>query len=824
MKDPPLPEGLPEQVGGYRLQAKLGQGGMGEVYRAWDERLERPVALKRLRSDQDGDGERLRRRFRREARSVARVNHSAIVQIFEWIEGDSADWIVMEWVDGHSLRELIDRGPMPPAQVVRIGEQLAAGLEAAHQRGVLHRDLKAENVMLTSSGEARILDFGLAKRISRQDGVALSTRLTESQLSETWLSETRQVVGTVTAMSPEQALGQQVDARSDLFSLGVLLYLMLTGELPFTGETSIEVLTRICTVKPTPVRELRPTLPEDLAGTVEWLLQKDPAHRPQSAGQVFDALNAARQRLSNPAWQGTEEAAASRQAALASETALESETVVGGESLVAPVLARPARDSSEDLQRETQNSTAGRGRQATGGKRRWLLLLACVVLALAAVAFVFERLGGFARQPRLTYVVVPSTEIETDGEDEGALTLTASAVQAGVLRGLLAYRGIAALEPRGPAKAMDDALALARAMAADEVLTSRYECVGQLCQVVLQRLDGGDGRVLWSRRFTSPSDQLLPLSLAVAEQLRPGYPQAPLRPEVSEIPVSAEDYEAFLRLKEGYRQRRRYDDEELFDELARLQQAAPRFLPAYLLEAQVARNRFVESRQAEVLERARVAIDLAHRLAPDDARLLDEKFLLHLELGELDAAEAVLERLAEHEPGAAILLRHRALLLERRGRPEEAIASMQEAVRRRPGWQFHQSLADLYYRQGRLDGTRRSLETLLEVFPQHYDGVSRLAQLELLEGSLQRAVELYEALVARSPDVAELTNLGVTYLLMQRYDSAAAAFRRALEQSPDSPHALLNLADAEVLRGDQDAACGLFPTARGCSRRLTAAQ
>ena len=293
MKQPPEP--LPDHIGPYRVVDRLGRGGMGEVLRAHDDRLDRPVALKRVHTDAR-DPEKARQRFRREAQAVALLSHPAIVQVHDWVESDDQDWLVMELVEGRSLEELIAEGPLSPARSVSIAHDVAAGLAAAHEAGLVHRDLKAANVIVTAAGAAapgrpsagriKILDFGLAKLV--ESGPATKAEL------KTTLTVEGQVVGTVSAMSPEQALGRPVDHRSDLFSLGTLLYEMLSGVLPFEGDTPVETLTRICTMKEKPLRQLDPELPEDLSRLVDHLLEKEPARRPTGAREVIARLDGLR--------------------------------------------------------------------------------------------------------------------------------------------------------------------------------------------------------------------------------------------------------------------------------------------------------------------------------------------------------------------------------------------------------------------------------------------------------------------------------------------------------------------------------------------------
>src|SRR3954471_23912111 len=265
----------PQTIGPYSLGERLGAGGMGEVYQAYDERLDRWVAVKLIRPEAT-ENETARERFRREARAVARLSHPSIVQIHDIVETAESDAIVMELVEGESLARRITRGPLPVGEAVRIGREIAEGLAAAHAKGLIHRDLKPENVMITPEGRAKILDFGLAKRLE----------------GEASLTADHRVLGTFRAMSPEQAKGLPLDARSDLFSFGLLLYEMLSGRSPFEGSSTLETLTRICTHRQTPLREVSSAIPEGLSRLVDQLLEKEPARRPGTAREVAAALGA----------------------------------------------------------------------------------------------------------------------------------------------------------------------------------------------------------------------------------------------------------------------------------------------------------------------------------------------------------------------------------------------------------------------------------------------------------------------------------------------------------------------------------------------------
>ncbi len=303
IEEPPSASGEPQTIGPYRIEERLGTGGMGAVYRAYHQRLDRWVALKRIHPEAAAEP-RARRRFLREARAAARLNHPAIVQVYDIVEAEGSDWIVMELVEGTQLASLVRSGPLELDRFLPLAVEIAAGLAAAHEAGIIHRDLKTENVVVTagnrassgratpgraSSGRAKILDFGLAKPLQVQD-------------DDGTVSVEGVVLGTPRAMSPEQARNLELDHRSDLFSLGTLYYEMLTGATPFLGSSWYETLRRVHRRRHTPVRKQNPAIPRGLSNLIDRLLEKDPARRPQSAAEVALAL----QRLARDA--GVEEA------------------------------------------------------------------------------------------------------------------------------------------------------------------------------------------------------------------------------------------------------------------------------------------------------------------------------------------------------------------------------------------------------------------------------------------------------------------------------------------------------------------------------------
>ena len=269
-------------IGPYQIQSKVGKGGMGVVYKATDTRLERTVALKILSGEESTREERIR--FQREAKAASALNHPNIVTIYEYDSVDGRDFIVMEFVEGETMRKLLDAARLPLETVLLYARQAAEGVRRAHSAGIVHRDLKPNNIMVNGEGVAKILDFGLARRgTSREQGPDELTGLTSAG----------SIVGTPAYMSPEQATGEPIDYRTDIFSFGIVLYEIACGKQPFRGTNYWATIHNVASLEPAPVAEMNPGVPLVLAQLIDRCLKKKPEERPQSMAEVAAGLDAA---------------------------------------------------------------------------------------------------------------------------------------------------------------------------------------------------------------------------------------------------------------------------------------------------------------------------------------------------------------------------------------------------------------------------------------------------------------------------------------------------------------------------------------------------
>jgi serine/threonine-protein kinase len=766
----------PATLGPYRLLRRLGAGGMGEVFLAWDPRLEREVAIKRIRAGTGDDPDR-RERFRREARVTAGLNHPAVVQVFDLITQGDADHLVMEYVPGRSLHEMLESGPLPLSQALAIAADVAEGLAYAHRRGVLHRDLKTENVLVTPEGQAKITDFGIALRFAAGD----DARLTREGL----------VVGTYRAMSPEQACGDEVDAGSDLFSLGVLLYELFTGASPFLAPTGRETLQRVLDHWPPPPLELSPELPPELSNLIDELLEKDPLLRPADARPVAERLRA-----------------------LAADTAdQEQETLLP--TVPYPPLRRPS--SAARPPSRPSSRPAAPVPPAPRTRRLWIAGLGgAVAVALAVLAVL--RLGTTesgspppAGEARPLYVAVlqPGLRSGRPSEDTDFL---AFAIRGALHSALTRFEGVFPKAPSEVDAVSGPPAAVARAVAADEVLEPFFACQAQTCSVEVSRLRGSDGSVTWSDRVDVPREDPLTLARALAALIGHGYPERRLRPGVPDLRVSSEDYAEYLAVRRQLSAGGpRANDPALVQRLATIRQRSPEFVDPYLVEAQLGINRFELTRDPAQLDQAQALLAQARTLAPGDPEVRYTQVYAQLRAGRLDEAEKTLADFELQDPGNVRVLELRADLLERQGQPAKALALAREAAERQPSWVRLYQHARLAWRQGEIGAARESLERLLGRSPGNGPGRILLAAIELTNGDPARAAALYEEIAAAQPaDSGTLANLGLARMLQGDYDGSAAALELAVAAEPRSYVLLLNLAQARWLQGRKSEAQAMF--------------
>ena len=735
---------MTERIGSYHVVGKLGRGGMGEVLLGKDPRLDRQVAMKRIRLDRDANMA-ARTRFRREAQISASLNHPSIVHVHDLIEGDTEDVLVMEYVDGPNLRQYLEQSDLSVEDRMELAAQIAAGLAEAHRNGIVHRDLKTENVLISPTGRAKITDFGIALQSGKPQP-----------------QQNGRISGTYRAMSPEQAMGQELDFRSDLFSFGVLLYELFSGSSPFLVETAEETLHSIVNNEPKPLEMATPKLPKALTALIHHLLAKQPGLRPQHTQEVAEELGRLARRSG-------------------------AETVDTG------------ADTGDFGSRGDGSLTPVPVRQ---GRRRILWSLMVVSLILITVLWATYPFQKQKAEP----VFVAVMKAAVHGTDEVPRDLLYGMREAAI-EAMIGFKDLFPVDTDWIDEVHGRPSRVANAVAADEALVIKVRQEGARYIVVLRRISASDEHIIWSEALELHADEHQLILNGITAAIVRAYPHTVVTEE--QPVVEASEFLAFLRLKRSFI-KRELSLEEHLRQVNVLRKRLDHYAPVYLLESDVARFLYRATREDRYLAMSFELAEKGRQLAPTDQRPLETLINLSLECGDLDRARMDLEQLEQLYPGDIDATRYHALMLEQQGQSDQALAMMQRAVAARPAWHLQFSLANMAFRLGKTALARQTLHQMLEMEPDHPRYLRLLALVELSQGSPEQALIHYQMLTELAPSVTVWGNLGTTQMLLGHYAVAAESLRKALGLAPNNRDLYLNLADCLFLQGNEAEAAAVY--------------
>ncbi|MBW3563780.1 MAG: protein kinase [Acidobacteria bacterium] len=499
------------KISHYRILDKLGAGGMGEVYLAEDLSLGRKVAIKVLPEQFTQDRSRLER-FEREARAVSALNHPNVLTIFEIGEYEGEHFLAVEYIDGETLRERIRRGPMTVGEVIEVASGIAAALAEAHTAGVIHRDIKPENVMIRRDGLVKVLDFGLAKRAESVDpGAPTVVRATAPGT----------IMGTVTYMSPEQARGLEVDARTDLFSLGAVLYEMLTGRTPFAGKTNTDVLAAIIGSEPLPISRFAGDAPREVHWITQKALHKERDERYQSAKEMLADLRRVKRDV-------------------------ESGVPAAGDPAAASTIASDDRVSGSPTDPATTVSSA---EYVMSGIRKHRTAFAIVIVAVVS-AILIAGLFSLRSTPIDSVAVLPFEYAEGDPDSEYlADGLTESLINSlSEIDGLRVVPRSLVFAYKGSPQSIEE---IASDLGARAVVTGRILKNGERVDVQVDLVDVESSAQLWGDRFAGNESDVMEvhrrITQAISGRIRPAMDESERSRVEKAYAGDPEAYDLYLR-------------------------------------------------------------------------------------------------------------------------------------------------------------------------------------------------------------------------------------------------------------------------------------
>ncbi len=758
------PDWTGRTVSHYEVTARLGGGGMGVVYRARDTRLGREVALKFLHPTSSRTPKAVER-FQREASAVSGLNHPNICTLYDVGTHEGHPFLVLELLEGETLRELLKKAPLPAQRVAEFGAQIADALDAAHAKGIVHRDIKPGNLFLTPRGQVKVLDFGLAKLVS---GSASGDSSDTSAPTEHALTEVGITVGTLAYMSPEQLLGLPLDGRADLFSLGAVLHELATGRPAFGAPTASAVREAILHRDPASGSGAGAEIQAALRYVIAKALEKDPERRYATAAELRSDLRA----------------------------------IALGDTTMAA--------------RTAPSVPAWRRR----GVRLSLAVAAAV--ALAGAAYVAGRRKPAPTPVESTAVVAVLPLDEAPGAEDLSLG-TADML----ITSLARVPGLNVLSRSSTRPYRDRKIPpreVARELGVDYLVEGAVERAGDTLRLTLT-LVRASGVVAWSESYQGRVDDLFVLqqgaATALAGVLRPG--QAP-RAGPSPAAAPAATVETLRLYSQAQALLERPDvPGNVEGAVARLEKAVaadPRFALAHAALGDAYWERYRATHEPGWASRARGAVGEALRLDPAQPLVRLALATIDEGTGRLEEARSDLETLLLSQPDRDEAHRLLGRVLGRLGRDDEALAHLQKAVALRPGfWRNHQQLGIAHLNAGRHAAAAASFRRIIELQPDLAWGHEMLGTVYHFQGNLPEAIESYKRALELGPDALAWSNLGAALYTEGRLDEAVRAFEQAIALEPLASANHRNLGDAYQRLGRLDAARQSWSEAARLSRQ-----
>ena len=745
----------------YRIEALLGQGGMGRVYKALDKDLDRHVAIKVVRQGVMAEGDALKR-FKQELLLASKISHKNILRIHDMGEVGQVKFISMAYVEGQDLHQiLMDNPKMPLERVLFFSRQLAEALAAAHAEGVVHRDLKPQNILVNKDDQIYVSDFGLAK--SFNEGAIGMTR-------------TGAFMGTPRYMSPEQVEGKPADQRSDIYAYGLILYEMVTGDVPFTGESTLKVMYQRIQEKPKSPKIANPSLPNWVVRIIMRCIEKEATDRYQSAYEILADLQGAAKSASG---------SRTLQIQLPEFTERRWVPYVGGAiALVILFCALPW----------TRHLVFGGGEKGTSvvsgvpplEKGKYVAILP------------FRVLGD---QQTLGYVA--------EGLNEA---LSAKLFQLKDLR-LADDNAVARVSDKDPLQKT------ARSLGVNLVVTGTIQGDADKISVIVNLEDIPDGKRMWTQQFPGIPKDLLTIEDQISGQLVSALNVKPSNEELarsSARPTDNEDaYDLYLRGRQAYRGRDSIvGAQKAIDFYQSAIQKDQGFALAYTGLADASLYMYNEKKDNIWAEKALGAAQRAEQLKDDLPEVHFSLGSAYQATGKTSQAIAEMKRGLQLAPNSDQGYLRLGNVYLQTGQKDDAIGQFKKAIEVNPYyWVIHRDLGRAYYSIGENEKAIAEFQQVTQLQPENAEGWSNVATADLRMGKLEESIPAYQKSIQLAPTSLAYMDLGYVYTVLKQYPQAIEALEKAVELGPNQEDARGSLADAYRYSGQKEKADATYDKA-----------
>ena len=742
----------------FVIESLLGEGGMGRVYKAYDRELDRFVALKVLLPELANDPQIIQR-FKHELLLASRISHKNILRIHDLSEADGVKFITMAFVEGQDLHGILkEERPLSLDRSLKFARQLCAALEAAHHEGVVHRDFKPHNVLVGSGDQVFVSDFGLA---------------TSFETAKMGMTRSGAFVGTPRYMSPEQVEGGTIDHRSDLYSLGLVIYEMVTGDLPFGGESTWQVMYQRVKDKPKDPKLVKPDLPDWMARIVMHCLERDPAHRYQSAREILADIDAHR----------------------------------------SPSVPRGVRFALPH------------------GSKGWLLAGAAGVVLGAGIFLAIPATRHLLFKGGVGAAVVPGLPPFSEGKfiavlpfrvlgSEGSLNYVADGLGEALSAKLFQLSDVRIASAAAAFKENDQKTPLARIakdLGVNYIIHGLVQGAGEKIRIVVNLENMVDNRLQWSQEFSGVTGDLLTLEDQIyAKLIEVLQTKAPNSSSAAAHPTeNVAAYDLYLRGRTELRNQQDVKNVQAainyFEDAIKKDSS---FALAYAGTSDASRIMYREKNDSFWAQKSLAAAEQALRLNPN----LPE---VHIALGSIynatgKSSEAVSElqnalRLAPNSDDAYLRLGDIYLAS---GQGREAVAAYQKAIDVNPYYWFnYNELGRAYSQTGEYEKALQAFRRVNELEPENFLGYLNVGAVYFEQGNYEECITYFQKSLHLQPDAKTYSNLGVAYFYLKRYSESVPMFEKAVELSPNNETFTGNLADAYRWSNQRDRAVTTYAKA-----------